>query len=200
MYIKPVLIERQMIKLDPNVASMATISIHQLTNSLVEIVPPPVSVNNIVSISSSPGLSSIYQSGDSAGVTLQRNHQAIRSSEGTVDKVGEIRNIVVRSENTALQILFSHQIPKIYLRHHIFYGSEAIESKTNSRSLQKFYLRLFRRLSYSLSEKSLFSFDPFFLNTVLSAKKVETSWSTLILEDENSRSGRTRDLLGRILD
>ena len=152
----------------------------------MEVVPPPVCVYNIVSISSSPWLSSIYQSGDCAGVSLQRNHQAIRSSKCTIDKVGKISNIVIGSENTALQILFSHQIPKIYLRHHIFYDSEAMESKTNSRSLQKFYLRLFRRLSYSLSEKSLFSFDPFFLNTVLSAKKVETSWSTLILEDENS--------------
>ena len=66
--------------------------------------------------------------------------------------------------------------------------------------MQKCYLRLFRRLSYSLSEKSLFSFDPFFLNTVLSAKKAETSWSTLLLEDENSLSSRDLDLPPRNLD
>ena len=60
----------EMIKLNANISRRALV--HQIWDSSDKVVSPPVSVDNIVSVASSPGLSSINESWDSGGFTFQQ--------------------------------------------------------------------------------------------------------------------------------
>ena len=100
----------EMIKLDPNISRRALL--HQIGDSSDKVVSPPVSVDNIVSVASSPGLSSINESWDSGGFTFQGHHKTIWSTKGAVDKVGVVGDIVDWGEDTGTQILLSHDVPE----------------------------------------------------------------------------------------
>ena len=100
----------EMIKLDSNISRRALL--HKIRDSSDKVVSPPVSVDNIVSVASSPGLSSINESWDSGGFTFQGHHKTIGSTKGAVDKVGVVGDIVDRGEDTGTQILLSHDVPK----------------------------------------------------------------------------------------
>ena len=84
----------------------------QLLHGLEEVVPLPVRVDEVLSEGSPPGLTAINEGGDGGGRTLQRNHHAVRTTEGAVDKVREISGVLDGREDTAGQTSLHHQFPE----------------------------------------------------------------------------------------